>query len=89
MVLPLIPVLVGGAALVGVVFAIATSAAMSANDSIPDQLQGTVIKVGWISEGIVRGAIVTGPTAIIIMTLIWLILGFISRVTPTAIPGAA
>ena len=80
MVLPLVPVLVGGVAVVGVVFAIALSG--SKDETIGDQIETSITRVGWISEGIVRGSLVTAPIAIIMMTLIYLLIRFISKVTP-------
>lgn len=80
MVLPLVPLLVGGVAVIGVVFAIAVSG--SNDETIGDQIETSITRVGWISEGIVRGSLVTAPTAIIMMTLIYLLIKFISKVTP-------
>ena len=80
MVLPLVTLLVGGVAVIGVVFTIAVSG--SNDETIGDQIETSITRVGWISEGIVRGSLVTAPIAIIMMTLIYLLIRFISKVTP-------
>ncbi len=83
MVLPLIPIVIGGAATVGVVFAIALS--LDPDTKLSDQLEDTVTRIGWMSEGILRGAIISAPTAVIVMTIVWIILKLISQLTPTQI----
>lgn len=86
MALPLIPIVIGGAAVVGVVFAIAMS--LDPDSKLSDQLETTVTRIGWMSEGILRGAIISGPTAVIVMTIVWIVLRLISQLTPTQLGSA-
>ena len=67
MVLPLVAVAVGGVALAGV--GLAAVSALDPNETVGDKLETTLIRVGYISEGVVKGSIVAIPTSLLVLVV--------------------
>ncbi len=65
MVLPLLGLAVGGVAIVGVGLAVIGS--IDTDETIGDKLETTLIRVGYVSEGIVKGSIVAIPSSLLIL----------------------
>ncbi len=65
MVLPLLGVAVGGVAIVGVGLAVIGS--IDPEETIGDKLETTLIRVGYVSEGVLRGSIVAIPSSLLIL----------------------
>tara|TARA_B100000029_G_C16804058_1_gene677843 strand:+ start:211 stop:450 length:240 start_codon:yes stop_codon:yes gene_type:complete len=67
MVLPLIAVGLGGIAVAGM--GLAVVATVDPDETIGDKLETTLIRVGYISEGVVKGSIVAIPTTLLVLIL--------------------
>ncbi len=67
MVLPLVAVAVGGVALAGV--GLAAVSALDPDETVGDKLETTLIRVGYISEGVVKGSIVAIPTSLLVLVV--------------------
>jgi len=65
MVLPLLGLAVGGVAIVGVGLAVIGS--IDEDETIGDKLETTLIRVGYVSEGVLRGSIVAIPSSLLIL----------------------
>tara|TARA_R100001086_G_C11749787_1_gene234995 strand:- start:405 stop:644 length:240 start_codon:yes stop_codon:yes gene_type:complete len=65
MVLPLIAVGVGGLAVAGV--GLAAVATMDPNETIGEKVETTLIRVGYVSEGVIKGSIISIPTSLLIL----------------------
>ena len=65
MVLPLLGVAVGGVAIAGLGLAVIGS--IDTDETIGDKLETTLIRVGYVSEGIVKGSIVAIPSSLLIL----------------------
>ena len=65
MVLPLVAVAVGGVALAGAGLAVVAS--IDPNETVGDKLETTLVRVGYVSEGIVKGSIVAVPTSLLVL----------------------
>jgi len=65
MVLPLLGVAVGGVAIAGLGLAVVSS--VNPDETIGDKLETTLIRVGYVSEGIVKGSIVAIPSSLLIL----------------------
>ena len=65
MVLPLVAVAVGGVALAGAGLAVVAS--IDPNETVGDKLETTLVRVGYVSEGIVKGSIVAVPTSLVVL----------------------
>ena len=65
MVLPLVAVAVGGVALAGAGLAVVAS--IDPDETVGDKLETTLVRVGYMSEGIVKGSIVAVPTSLLIL----------------------
>ena len=65
MVLPLIAVAVGGVALAGAGLAVVAS--IDPDETVGDKLETTLVRVGYVSEGIVKGSIVAVPTSLLVL----------------------
>ena len=65
MVLPLVAVAVGGVALAGAGLAVVAS--IDPDETVGDKLETTLVRVGYMSEGIVKGSIVAVPTSILVL----------------------
>ena len=65
MVLPLVAVAVGGVALAGA--GLAAVSALDPDETVGDKLETTLIRVGYISEGVVKGSIVAIPTSLLVL----------------------
>ncbi len=65
MVLPLLGLAVGGVAIVGVGLAVIGS--IDTDETIGDKLETTLIRVGYVSEGVVKGSIVAIPSSLLIL----------------------
>ena len=65
MVLPLLGLAVGGVAIVGVGLAVIGS--IDTDETIGDKLETTLIRVGYVSEGIAKGSIVAIPSSLLIL----------------------
>ena len=65
MVLPLLGLAVGGVAIAGLGLAVVSS--VNPDETIGDKLETTLIRVGYVSEGIVKGSIVAIPSSLLIL----------------------
>lgn len=65
MVLPLLGLAVGGVAIVGVGLAVIGS--IDTDETIGDKLETTLIRVGYVSEGVLKGSIVAIPSSLLIL----------------------
>ncbi len=65
MVLPLIAVAFGGVAVAGVTLAVVAS--IDPDETINDKIEKTLIRTGYITEGMVKGAIVAVPTSALVL----------------------
>ena len=65
MVLPLVAVAVGGVALAGAGLAVVAS--IEPDETVGDKLETTLVRVGYMSEGIVKGSIVAVPTSLLVL----------------------
>ena len=65
MVLPLIAVAVGGVALAGAGLAVVAS--IDPDETVGDKIDTTLVRVGYVSEGIVKGSIVAVPTSLLVL----------------------
>lgn len=65
MVLPLLGLAVGGVAIAGLGLAVVS--AVNPDETIGDKLETTLIRVGYVSEGIVKGSIVAIPSSLLIL----------------------
>ena len=65
MVLPLVAVAVGGVALAGAGLAVVAS--IDPEETVGDKLETTLVRVGYVSEGIVKGSIVAVPTSLLVL----------------------
>ena len=65
MVLPLLGVAVGGVAIAGLGLAVVST--VNPDETIGDKLETTLIRVGYVSEGIVKGSIVAIPSSLLIL----------------------
>jgi len=68
MVLPLIAAALGGVALVGVGLAALYQIEVSDTD-FGEDLETSLVRIGYVSEGIVKGSIVAIPTALLVLVL--------------------
>ena len=69
MVLPLIPIAglaVGGLAVTGVGLAYLGSE-IAKDEDIGDKLEFMLIRVGYVSEGVIKGSIVAVPTSLLVL----------------------
>ena len=67
MVLPLVAVAVGGVALAGAGLAVVAS--IDPDETVGDKLETTLVRVGYVSEGIVKGSIVALPTSLLVLVV--------------------
>ena len=67
MVLPLVAVALGGVALAGAGLAVVTS--IDPDETVGDKLETTLVRVGYVSEGIVKGSIVAVPTSLLVLVV--------------------
>jgi len=65
MVLPLLGVAVGGVAVAGLGLAVVSS--INPDETIGDKLETTLIRVGYVSEGILKGSIVAVPSSLLVL----------------------
>ena len=65
MVLPLVAVALGGVALAGAGLAVVAS--IDPDETVGDKLETTLVRVGYVSEGIVKGSIVAVPTSLLVL----------------------
>lgn len=65
MVLPLVAVALGGVALAGAGLAVVAS--IEPDETVGDKLETTLVRVGYMSEGIVKGSIVAVPTSLLVL----------------------
>ena len=65
MVLPLLGVAVGGVAIAGLGLAVVST--INPDETIGDKLETTLIRVGYVSEGIAKGSIVAIPSSLLIL----------------------
>tara|TARA_R110002020_G_scaffold218416_3_gene426266 strand:+ start:793 stop:1032 length:240 start_codon:yes stop_codon:yes gene_type:complete len=65
MVLPLLGLAIGGVAIAGL--GLAVVATVDPDETIGDKLETTLIRVGYVSEGIVKGSIVAIPSSLLIL----------------------
>ena len=65
MVLPLLGVALGGVAIAGLGLAVVST--VNPDETIGDKLETTLIRVGYVSEGIVKGSIVAIPSSLLIL----------------------
>jgi hypothetical protein len=65
MVLPLLGLAVGGVAIAGLGLAVVST--VNPDETIGDKLETTLIRVGYVSEGIVKGSIVAIPSSLLIL----------------------
>ena len=65
MVLPLVAVAVGGVALAGAGLAVVAS--IDPDETVGDNLETTLVRVGYMSEGILKGSIVAVPTSLLVL----------------------
>ena len=68
MVLPLMAAALGGVAVVGVGLAALYQIEASDTDFSAD-LETSLVRIGYVSEGIVKGSIVAIPTALLVLVL--------------------
>ena len=67
MVLPLVAVAIGGVAIAGA--GLAAVSALDPDETVGDKLETTLIRVGYISEGVVKGSIVAIPTSLLVLVV--------------------
>jgi hypothetical protein len=65
MVLPLLGLAVGGVAIAGLGLAVVST--VNPDETLGDKLETTLIRVGYVSEGIVKGSIVAIPSSLLIL----------------------
>jgi hypothetical protein len=65
MVLPLLGLAVGGVAIAGLGLAVVST--VNPDETIGDKLETTLIRVGYVSEGIAKGSIVAIPSSLLIL----------------------
>ena len=65
MVLPLLGVALGGVAIAGLGLAVVSS--INPDETIGDKLETTLIRVGYVSEGVLKGSIVAIPSSLLIL----------------------
>jgi|TARA_R100001463_G_scaffold134124_1_gene195999 hypothetical protein len=65
MVLPLLGLAVGGVAIAGLGLAVVST--VNPDETIGDKLETTLIRVGYVSEGVLRGSIVAIPSSLLIL----------------------
>jgi hypothetical protein len=65
MVLPLLGLAVGGVAIAGVGLAVVSS--VNPDETLGDKLETTLIRVGYVSEGVLKGSIVAIPSSLLIL----------------------
>jgi len=65
MVLPLLGVALGGVAIAGLGLAVVSS--INPDETIGDKLETTFIRVGYVSEGVLKGSIVAIPSSLLIL----------------------
>lgn len=67
MVLPLLGVALGGVAIAGLGLAVVST--VNPDETIGDKLQTTLIRVGYVSEGVLKGSIVAIPSSLLVLLL--------------------
>ena len=67
MVLPLVAVALGGVALAGAGLAVVAS--IDPDETVGDKLETTLVRVGYVSEGIVKGSLVAVPTSLLVLVV--------------------
>ena len=67
MVLPLLGVALGGVAIAGLGLAVVST--VNPDETIGDKLQTTLIRVGYVSEGVLKGSIVAVPSSLLVLLL--------------------
>ena len=65
MVLPLLGLAVGGVAIAGLGLAVVST--INPDETIGDKLETTLIRVGYVSEGVLKGSIVAIPSSLLIL----------------------
>ena len=65
MVLPLLAVAFGGVAVAGVTLAVVAS--IDPDETINDKIEKTLIRTGYITEGMLKGAVVAVPTSALVL----------------------
>jgi hypothetical protein len=65
MVLPLLGLAVGGVAIAGLGLAVVST--VNPDETIGDKLETTLIRVGYVSEGVLKGSIVAIPSSLLIL----------------------
>lgn len=65
MVLPLLGLAVGGVAIAGLGLAVIST--VNPDETIGDKLETTLIRVGYVSEGVLKGSIVAIPSSLLIL----------------------
>tara|TARA_R110002020_G_scaffold368672_1_gene580474 strand:- start:175 stop:414 length:240 start_codon:yes stop_codon:yes gene_type:complete len=65
MVLPLLGLAVGGVAIAGIGLAVVST--VNPDETIGDKLETTLIRVGYVSEGVLKGSIVAIPSSLLIL----------------------
>jgi hypothetical protein len=65
MVLPLLGLAVGGVAIAGLGLAVVST--VNPDETLGDKLETTLIRVGYVSEGILKGSIVAIPSSLLIL----------------------
>ena len=70
MVIPIIAAGVAVVGLAGVGLAIVAHEVANDDDTITDKAETSLIRLGYVSEGIVKGAIVSVPASVLILLLV-------------------
>ncbi len=65
MVLPLLGLAVGGVAIAGLGLAVVST--VNPDETIGDKLETTLIRVGYVSEGVLKGSIVAIPSSLLVL----------------------
>ena len=65
MVLPLLGLAVGGVAIAGLGLAVVST--VNPDETIGHKLETTLIRVGYVSEGVLKGSIVAIPSSLLIL----------------------
>tara|TARA_R100000664_G_scaffold5273_1_gene10100 strand:- start:1378 stop:1617 length:240 start_codon:yes stop_codon:yes gene_type:complete len=65
MVVPLIAVGVGGLAVAGI--GLAAVASIDPNETVGDKIETTLVRIGYVSEGVIKGSIISIPTSFLIL----------------------
>ncbi len=65
MVLPLLGLAIGGVAIAGLGLAVVST--VNPDETIGDKLETTLIRVGYVSEGVLKGSIVAIPSSLLIL----------------------